>query len=99
VIFFNASTAGNATITTNNGGSVLFPQDRTGGQARFITNGGGVFDMSGLTGAGMTAGSIEGAGSYALGSKQLTVGGNNLSTQVSGIIADGGTFGGTGGRS
>ena len=81
----------------NNGGRVVFTQDSTGGQARFITNGGGVFDMSGLTGAGMTAGSIEGAGSYALGSKQLTVGGNNLSTQVSGIIADGGTFGGTGG--
>ena len=30
----------------------------------------------------MTAGSIEGAGSYALGSKKLTVGGNNLSTHV-----------------
>ena len=74
----------------NNGGRVVFTQDSTGGQARFITNGGGVFDMSGLTGAGMTAGSIEGAGSYALGSKQLTVGGNNLSTQVSGIIAEAG---------
>jgi outer membrane autotransporter protein len=95
--FGDSSTAANATITMNNGGRVVFTQDSTGGQARFITNGGGVFDMSGLTGAGMTAGSIEGAGSYALGSKQLTVGGNNLSTQVSGIIADGGTFGGTGG--
>ena len=38
----------------------------------------------------MTAGSIEGAGLYRLGSKALTVGGNNLSTAVSGIIADGG---------
>ena len=45
----------------------------------------------------MTAGSIEGAGSYFLGSKTLTVGSNNLSTEVSGTIADGGSSGGTGG--
>ena len=45
----------------------------------------------------MTAGSIEGAGNYFLGSKQLTVGGNNLSTEVSGVIQDSGTAGGTGG--
>jgi outer membrane autotransporter protein len=45
----------------------------------------------------MTAGSIEGAGSYFLGSKELTVGLNNLSTKVSGTIADGGSGGGTGG--
>ena len=42
-------------------------------------------------------GSIAGAGNYALGSKQLTVGSNNLSTVVSGQITDGGVFGGTGG--
>ena len=35
---------------------------------------------------GMTAGSIAGDGTYFLGSKQLTVGSNNLSTTVSGII-------------
>ena len=34
----------------------------------------------------MTAGSIEGAGTYFLGSKSLTVGSNNLSTAVSGVI-------------
>jgi autotransporter-associated beta strand protein len=45
----------------------------------------------------MTAGSIEGGGTYSLGSKSLTVGGNNRSTEVSGVIADGGFFGGTGG--
>jgi autotransporter-associated beta strand protein len=45
----------------------------------------------------MTAGSIEGAGTYNLGSKTLTVGSNNLSTSVSGQIADGGINGGTGG--
>ena len=45
----------------------------------------------------MTAGSIEGAGSYLLGSKTLIVGSNNLSTTVSGTISDGGNQGGTGG--
>lgn len=40
----------------------------------------------------MTAGSIEGAGSYVLGAKTLTTGGNNASTQVDGVIS--GTGGG-----
>jgi autotransporter-associated beta strand protein len=88
--FHDASTAGNATITTNNGGVTRFNDGSTGGNARFITNAGGIFDISGLTSGGMTAGSIEGAGTYDLGSKSLTVGGNNLSTEVSGIVADGG---------
>ncbi len=43
--------------------------------------------MSGLTTTSMTAGSIEGAGSYILGAKILTVGSNDLSTTVSGVIS------------
>jgi subtilase-type serine protease len=85
--FYDNTTAGNATITTNSGASTQFFLTSTGGNARFITNAGGTFDMSGLTAAGMTAGSIEGLGSYILGSKALTVGGNNLSTQVGGVIS------------
>ncbi len=85
---FNAdTTAGSATITTGSGGNVFFFDSSTGGSAQFITNAGGTFDMSGLTAAGMTAGSIAGAGSYVLGSKSLTVGSNNLSTTVSGVIS------------
>jgi autotransporter-associated beta strand protein len=38
----------------------------------------------------MGIGSIEGSGAYFLGSKTLSVGGNNLSTTVSGVIQDGG---------
>jgi uncharacterized protein with beta-barrel porin domain len=95
--FYASTTAGTATITSNSGGSVFFNATSTGGSARFITNAGGVFDMSGLSATGMTAGSIEGAGTYFLGSKTLTVGSNNLSTTVSGLISDGGTSGGTGG--
>src|SRR5207248_1993022 len=82
--FAQASSAGNATITNNSGGSIGFFDNSTGGNARFITNAGGEFDMSDVRG-GMTAGSIEGAGSYFLGSNTLTVGSNNLSTEVSGV--------------
>jgi autotransporter-associated beta strand protein len=88
VSFAGNATGGNATISTGNGSFAFFSNSSTGGNARFIANAGGIFDMSGLTSAGMTAGSIEGAGNYELGSKQLTVGFNNLSTAVSGVISD-----------
>ena len=93
LIFSDGSTAGTATITTQQWrDDSLRRQDVTGGLARFITTSGGQVDISGLTTAGMTAGSIAGAGSYFLGSKELSVGGNNLSTEVSGVIADGGAW-------
>src|SRR5271166_4140866 len=85
-VFVNTSTAGTATITTNDGGGTFFNDSSTGGQARFITNAAGIFDISSLSSVGMTAGSIEGAGTYRLGSKALTVGLNNLSTEVSGSV-------------
>ena len=90
--FSETSTAGNAVITTNNAAQTFFTGASTGGLARFITAAGGTFDMSGLTAAGMTAGSIEGAGDYVLGSKILTTGANNFTTQVDGVIS--GTGGG-----
>jgi autotransporter-associated beta strand protein len=91
---FNAfSTAGNAVITTNRGGSVNFFDNATGGNAQFITNGTGIVDFSaslGPNGDGrVTAGSIAGSGTYYIGAGvTLTVGSNNLSTTVSGVIAD-----------
>jgi autotransporter-associated beta strand protein/T5SS/PEP-CTERM-associated repeat protein len=98
--FTDTSTAGSATITTNNGALTQFATNSTGGNARFITNAGGTVDFSGTSGPSgnnqITAGSIEGAGTYFLGSNQLTVGSNNLSSAVSGDIQDGGTFGGSG---
>jgi autotransporter-associated beta strand protein len=86
-----------AIFINNAGGSTFFKDRSTAGFARLIANTGGVVDISGLTSAGMTAGSIEGAGTLFLGSKTLTVGINNFSTEVSGIIADGGASGGKGG--
>ena len=84
------STAGNATITNNS--LLAFASNSTGGQAQILTNAGGETDFS--AGAGplsnneVTAGSFAGAGSYFLGANQVTIGGNNLSTEVSGVISD-----------
>ncbi|KIZ38954.1 MULTISPECIES: autotransporter outer membrane beta-barrel domain-containing protein [Rhodopseudomonas] len=98
LVFDTNSTAGNATITTNSTTQgTTFYDNSTGGNAQFITNAGGFVDFSTSTGpAGdnrLTAGSIAGAGNYYLGANQLSVGGNNLSTIVSGIISDCGTGG------
>jgi autotransporter-associated beta strand protein len=91
---FNAfATAGSATITTNSGGSTSFFDYATGGNAQFITNGTGFVDFGGSIGPNgdgrITAGSIAGSGFYYIGAgNTLVVGSNNLSTQVSGVIAD-----------
>ena len=42
----------------------------------------------------ITAGSIEGGGAFKLGDNELTVGSNNRTTAVSGVISDGGGGGG-----
>ncbi|WP_421998886.1 autotransporter outer membrane beta-barrel domain-containing protein [Reyranella sp.] len=96
VRFSVSSTVDNATIV-NDGGSTIFVDTSSGGTARLIANGAGSVDFSGLTATGTTAGSFEGSGSFLLGAKSITVGGNNLSTTVSGVIQDGGIGGGTGG--
>ncbi len=92
--FDEASTAGRA---TNNDGITFFSGVWSGGTARLIANGIGAVDFSPLLSGGTTVGSLEGSGNFFLGSKTITVGGNNLSTEVSGVIRDGGTCCGTGG--
>jgi autotransporter-associated beta strand protein len=95
--FAGSATAANAIINTSSGGLTEFSVNSTGGNAQFNTSAGGVVDFSDSTGpAGnkvLSAGSIAGAGNYYLGANQLTVGGNNLSTTVSGVISDCGTGG------
>src|SRR5207249_550024 len=59
-------------------------------------NSGGL-DLSLLSTAGMNLGSLEGSGITSLGSKTLTLGGNNFSTTYSGLIRDGGYSGASGG--
>jgi autotransporter-associated beta strand protein len=100
--FVVGSTAGSAVITNNAGGTTTFQDNSTAGNAQLINNAANaVFDFSGSSGPNgdhkLSAGSIAGNGTFYLGANELTVGGNNLSTTVSGVIADGGTSGGTGG--
>ncbi|HEY0568551.1 MAG TPA: autotransporter domain-containing protein [Xanthobacteraceae bacterium] len=95
--FLEFSTAGTAMITTNSGAGTAFFDNATGGTARFITNAGGTLDFSSSTGPNndhkLTAGSLAGAGSTYLGANQLSVGGNNLNSTVSGVISDCGPTG------
>ncbi|WP_338831377.1 autotransporter outer membrane beta-barrel domain-containing protein [Bradyrhizobium sp. 27S5] len=91
--FEHYATAGNATITTESGGTVTFLGNSTGGTAQFITQGTGSVDFGGTVGPNgdgrIAAGSIAGSGTYYIGGgNTLTVGGDNLSTTVSGVIAD-----------
>ena len=91
--FNSFSTAANATITTNSGGATTFFDNSTGGNAQFITNGTGFVDFGGSFGPNgdgrISAGSIAGSGLYYIGAgNTLVVGSNNLSTNVSGVIAD-----------
>ena len=93
VAFSQNSTAANAVIINKSGGRTLFGFNSTAGQAQLIANTGSTVDFSPTTGplgdGRVSAGSIAGAGSFLLGANQLTVGGNNLSTSVSGSISDG----------
>lgn len=95
-LFEDSSNAGNATINNING-STSFYQTSTGGTARLINGAAGSIDLSFNFSAGIATGSIEGAGQIFLGGKNLTVGGNNLSTDFAGNIQDGGPGGGFGG--
>ncbi|WP_420963842.1 autotransporter outer membrane beta-barrel domain-containing protein [Brucella sp. IR073] len=95
------ATADNATITIiGSQGTAQFGADANGGAARFILNVPETapgFDISQLDNYAMSVGSLEGKGPVYLGSKLLSVGGNNLDATLDGPIKDGGIAGGTGG--
>ncbi|HVU41581.1 MAG TPA: autotransporter domain-containing protein [Xanthobacteraceae bacterium] len=91
IIFNDASTGGSATIA-NNGHIRFFDTSTAGNAALTNTGGSAVVDFSASTGPNndgkLGAGSIAGGGNFYLGSDQLTVGGNNSSATVSGVISD-----------
>ncbi|WP_375415085.1 beta strand repeat-containing protein, partial [uncultured Bradyrhizobium sp.] len=91
--FRNHSTAGNAFITTNAASATYFSGHSDGASARFETASGGIVDFSESRGPNndgrINAGSIAGAGSYYIGGgNTLVTGGNDRSTEVSGVIDD-----------
>jgi autotransporter-associated beta strand protein len=100
--FFDSSsstfgpTAGNATLIARTGqngggpGAIQFYNNSEGGTARVELFGDGNLDISEDSNRTLTVGSIEGDGNIFLGSLNLAVGGNNQSTEFSGVIQDGG---------
>ena len=88
VEFHDSSTAGTATLIVGESGFLEFVDSSSGAQARVINNAGGEVKIADLTTGGTSFGSIAGAGTFNLGSKQLTVGSLNTSTTVSGVIED-----------
>jgi autotransporter-associated beta strand protein len=95
--FDTNSRAGNATIINN--GNVLFDSNSTPDNAQLINTAPGAvinFFTSGLNSDGrISAGSIAGNGRFDLNSAELTVGGNNLSTDVTGVLTGDGLATGT----
>jgi autotransporter-associated beta strand protein/predicted outer membrane repeat protein len=101
VEFKQNSTAGNAAILTMNGAALHFEDYSNGGNAQLFTDAGGTVDFMFTAGPSnnnqLTVGAIAGAGTYVLGANQLIVGGNGLSTTVSGAIENGPLLPGFGG--
>ncbi len=100
--FFDSSsstfgpTAGSATLIARAGqngggpGAIQFYNNSEGGTARVNLFGDGNLDISEDSNRTVTVGSIEGDGNIFLGSRNLSVGGSNRSTEFSGVIQDGG---------
>ena len=90
--FSHNSTAGSAAITNIGTGFIGFFNNSTAGNAAITNSNAGIVDFSSSSGPNsdhkLSAGSIAGGGKFYLGADQLTVGGNNLSTVVSGVISD-----------
>ena len=91
-----SSTAGQALIIANGGengggpGSIDFFNDSDGGQAQIQVYDNGYLDISFHLIPGVTIGSLAGDGFVFLGSNNLTVGSNNLSSTFSGTLQENG---------
>ena len=98
-LFTDSSNAADAIIiNSGDGSSTAFAASASGGRATLINaNSTSIIDISQLTTGGIEVGSVAGNGALRLGSKSLTVGNTNASTEFSGIIQDGGFDGGIGG--
>ena len=89
--FADIETAGSATIVNSGDRSfTVFNSGASGGNAGLTNaNPTAFISIAELDGPGTTLGSIAGNGALFLGSKNLTVGGNEESTIFSGVISDG----------
>jgi fibronectin-binding autotransporter adhesin len=84
------ASAGQARLVNESGGAISFSDRTNADQATVVNNAGAQLRIGSLTNAGLSIGSLEGAGNVLLGSKALTTGGLNTSTTVSGTISGNG---------
>jgi autotransporter-associated beta strand protein len=102
-VIFPAALTAQTLIVVNDGanggepGIVYFYGTDPGGPGRVQVFGNGQLDISRLTIDAGSVGSIEGNGKILLGSKNLSVGSNNVKTRFAGMLRDGGYGQGTGG--
>lgn len=94
--FIFGGNVGNATLIAHGGtnggagGAILFEKYGSGGTARVQLDGNGFLDISILKQPNLRVGSVEGDGEIFLGENNLGIGTNNLSTQLEGVVQDGG---------
>ena len=86
--FQDGASAGAATLIAD-GGVIYFTGNSTGGTARLELLEFGQLDLTTRFSGPLTIGSLEGDGSVFLGSTNLSIGSNSLSTIFSGLVADG----------
>ncbi len=84
------ASAGQARLVNGNGGVIDIADRASADQATVVNNAGALLRISKLTTAGVSIGSLEGAGDVQLGAKALTTGGLNTSTTLSGTISGNG---------
>ena len=93
-LFSDNSTADTPTLVANGGpgngvivgGEISFEVNSTGGTARVEIFGNARLDVHNHNAPGVGIGSLAGTGQAFLGTNNLTVGSNNLSTEFSGVI-------------
>jgi len=97
LIFNGGSVVGNVIVVNGGPGTLTtFTNAFNGGAVRLVNaSPAATFDFSGVSSPGTTVGSIEGFGTIILGSNELRVGTNNLSTVFAGNITDGSGTGGS----
>jgi outer membrane autotransporter protein len=94
--FYDSSSAGSAKIINRSGGITYFVNTSSAESATIDNRAGGSVDASYHTG-GLSIGALSGAGRLLLGAEAVSVGALGTNTTISGVIADGGENGGTGG--
>ncbi len=78
------------------GGRIIVQSNLAGATPSMKALGNGAIDVSGWSSGANAAKSIQGDGIISLGGYNLTVGSSNTSTTFSGLLQDGGTYGGSG---